>query len=110
MSVQAISAVLAMRGVGPAKKMVLMALANYADENGRCWPSNARIADECGVSRRQVIRVLKELETDGFIARTPDERRDGSQSASITDLLMLGGDKLSPPGEGQPRVLGSSWP
>lgn len=99
MSVQAISAVLAMRGVGPAKKMVLMALANYADENGRCWPSNARIADECGVSRRQVIRVLKELETEGFIARTPDERRDGSQSASITDLLLLRGDNLSPTGD-----------
>lgn len=36
-------------------------LCKYAGRNGRCWPSNARLAADTRQSERQVIRALNEL-------------------------------------------------
>lgn len=50
------------------KKMVLLRLADFADDNGRrVFPSVARLAHECGTSERTVQYALRDLETDGFI-------------------------------------------
>lgn len=31
-------------------KIVLLALADYADTSGRCWPNIATLAKKCGLS------------------------------------------------------------
>ncbi|NOX95837.1 MAG: helix-turn-helix domain-containing protein [Alphaproteobacteria bacterium] len=45
-----------------AEKAVLLALANYADENGLCRPSINEIAWNTGLASRTVERALPELE------------------------------------------------
>lgn len=51
----------------PVQKFVLFCLADHANNSGYCFPSQETIAYNCEVSRRTVVRVIKELESLGFI-------------------------------------------
>ncbi|MFP4137453.1 MAG: helix-turn-helix domain-containing protein [Halomonas sp.] len=80
----------------PARKLLLIGLANYADQDGRCWPSVTTLAHIAGLSRRHTLRHLEALETDGWIERL---RRydDGKQITNVYQLhisarLARGGD------------------
>jgi DNA-binding transcriptional regulator YhcF (GntR family) len=53
----------------PLALLVLLALANHADDSGYCWPSVERIAHLSRTSRRTVQRQLVELETAGLVVR-----------------------------------------
>jgi len=54
-----------------AAKGVLNALANHADENGRCWPSVATLALYTGCDERTAQRALGRLVTLGLVEREP---------------------------------------
>ncbi|UHD15031.1 DnaT-like ssDNA-binding domain-containing protein [Thiocapsa bogorovii] len=58
------------RGLTPAQRLVLLALAEHADEAGDCWPSLSRLAARAEVDRRTVTRCLAALEARGLIQRT----------------------------------------
>jgi DNA-binding transcriptional ArsR family regulator len=61
------------RGLTLAMRCILLALAEHADEEGRCWPSLTRLAALTEADRRTVTRGLAELEARGLLAR--DRRR-----------------------------------
>lgn len=44
-----------------SEKLLLLALTNYTDPHGYCWPSEARLADDCGTSRSTVQRTKRKL-------------------------------------------------
>jgi hypothetical protein len=67
-------------GLTPALRCILLALAEHADEEGRCWPSLTRLAALTEVDRRTVTRGLAELEARALLTR---ERTRG-QSTSYT--------------------------
>jgi hypothetical protein len=50
---------------------VYMALARYADRNGQCWPSYARMAERLALSRPTVIKCLNRLVFAGLATSTP---------------------------------------
>lgn len=84
----------------PNSKLILMALADAADEVGQCWPRVRLIAEKCCTSERTVQRVLKELEATGFLQIERNYRKDGSQSSNIYSLnLTSPPDRLSPPSD-----------
>ncbi|AUR83525.1 helix-turn-helix domain protein [Vibrio phage 1.036.O._10N.286.45.C3] len=57
-------------------KIVLLKLADNANDNGKCWPSMARIAHETELSERSVIRAIDCLKSANIIiVRT--HRKDG---------------------------------
>ena len=57
----------------PTTKIILLVLADYADENGECFPSWTKIMQRASVKNRHTVaRHLKILEEDGVITR---ERR-----------------------------------
>ena len=62
------------RGLTLAMRCILLALAEHADEEGRCWPSLTRLAALTEADRRTVTRGLAELEARGFLTR---DRRPG---------------------------------
>lgn len=64
------------------RKVVLIALADAANEAGYAFPSRQRIADIARCSVRTVARVLNELEEQGYLRRVARYRQDGSQGAS----------------------------
>ncbi|OMH30674.1 helix-turn-helix domain-containing protein [Tersicoccus sp. Bi-70] len=71
MSIQATSwALYSVDGLAPAQRLILLVLADHAHNDGTAaFPSYATIADAVGLSRRQVMRQVLELETLGLIRR-----------------------------------------
>lgn len=70
--------------VKPAtRKLVLLALADRADEKGNCHPSTNCIAADTGLNRKTVLESLRTLEADGFITA---EKRNGAVSLYALDL------------------------
>lgn len=48
-------------------KLVLLVLANYASEMGRCWPSIATLCEKTELSTRAVNNCIKRLKAAGHI-------------------------------------------
>lgn len=67
-------------------KFVLLMVANYADEQGRAWPSQERLAEGIEASRHTVMRALDFLEQEGFLTRVRRHREDGSRMADVIHL------------------------
>lgn len=74
----------------PLAKALLMAMANYADEECRCWPSQERLAEDTGMSRRSVIRKVEWLSKAGYLSVTV--KRDGK---SFRNYYQIHGDTES---------------
>jgi hypothetical protein len=83
----------------PTLKLVLMALADAADDHGICWPSVSTLARKCTVSTRTVQRSLRALIDRRLLIAEPRQRRDGSSTSNRYRLLIAGGDNLSLPRE-----------
>lgn len=82
--------------LSPTLKLLLMALADIADDDGVCWPGIALLAKKCCVSDRTVQRLLVLLQGGGLLVVEPRFRSDGSRTSNRYLLQMKGGDKLSP--------------
>lgn len=67
-------------------KFVLLMVANYADEKGRAWPSQERLAEAIEGSRHTVMRALDFLEEAAFLTRIRRHREDGSRSTDVIHL------------------------
>lgn len=66
--------------IGMTNKFVLLALADYADKDGICFPSQATLGDKVALSERTVRASLSELEEAGFITRTNRSSTAGRRS------------------------------
>ena len=53
-----------------SRKLVLIKMADNANDEGVCWPSYEYLARHCEMSRRSVIRHVDDLVLTGFIKRT----------------------------------------
>lgn len=93
MSVQAITAALAVQGVTSSEKLLLIVLANYADEHFKCWPSQSTLASNTMLSERNVRRILATLEEKTVISRRVRYNGRGRSSDLIT--LNLVADTVS---------------
>ena len=79
-------------GGNAPRKLILILLANRADDAWVCWPSRRLLAEESGLSVRQVVRHLASLEEDGLIRRVPWQRADGGQGANVFALGPIAAD------------------
>ena len=61
MSHQATNCAAELRGIPPMAKLVLLRLADRADESGICYPSQRRLAAECGITERTVRNAITDL-------------------------------------------------
>jgi len=83
----------------PLRKMVLLKLADNADENGNCFPSYQHIADLCEMSKRSVQRHVAKLVEDGLLSIEARMTQKGN-SSNIYHLI-LDGDRLTIGGDTQ---------
>lgn len=88
MSVQAITWALGIEVKSTAHKAVLIVIANYADADGFCWPSQKLVAKQAACSERTVRNVLSDLEDAGIIARTERRRADRTFTTDGIHLQM----------------------
>lgn len=84
----------------PTGKLVLLALADFADEVGHCWPGMSRLMEMTGLSERAVRTSLRALEAEKAI-RT--ERGDGRGHTSRYALLINQRGRQVPPLGGAER-------
>ena len=70
----------------PLRKLVLIKLADNANDLGECWPSYQHIADQCEISRRSVINHIKALESAGMLVK---QYRTGTQKPNASNLYTL---------------------
>ena len=68
MSVRASGWAWSLRNIEPLPKFTLMALADQADENGYCWPSQALIAEKVVMGERTVRRHIATLRDLGLLS------------------------------------------
>lgn len=64
----------------PGQKLVLVALANFCNESGHCFPSYKTVGEISGQSERTVMRHMSSLEDAGIVSRERRRRKDGSLS------------------------------
>ena len=82
--------------LSPTPKLILMALADAANDYGVCWPSVSTVAKKCCVSVRTVRRVMQKLGVRRLLLTEQRYRKDGSCSSNRYQLHLEGGDRLSP--------------
>jgi Helix-turn-helix domain len=82
------------------EKVVLLAMADFCDDDGMCWPSIGKIARKAYISERTVQRILLELadqEYLSFVSRSDDGGRSLSKKYQL--IMYREGDSLSPMGD-----------
>jgi len=68
MSIECLNQALKINGLTPTKKLVLVILANYADEKGTCYPSYKHLAKMIGLETTRTIQnAIKEFEELGLL-------------------------------------------
>jgi len=75
----------------PIRKLVLIKLADNANDKGECWPSYQHIADQCEIGRSTVKAHIRALEEMGLVRR--EYRKNGDLNQS--NLFHLTFDKLT---------------
>jgi len=71
------------------EKFVLIMMANYADEDGKCWPSMNRLCEDTGMKKDSVIRAIKALEEIG-LAEVERRKIEGVNLPNIYHLNLRG--------------------
>ena len=88
----------------PLRKLVLLKLADNANDHGECWPSYSYISEQCEMSRRSVMDHVKKLEKSGFLRR---EYRKGVKGNS-SNVFHLNFDENNSLGSETPALGGES--
>lgn len=73
----------------PGSKITLLALADYADDDGRSFPRVKTLAEKTSLSVRTVRDRLRKLEELGYLVTSSQERLDGSQMSNEYTLVGL---------------------
>lgn len=79
-----------------SNKLTLLALANYADENGVCWPTQETLANDTEQSIDTVQRRLKKLVALGLVRIEARAGRRGQWDGRLYFLAMDVAEKTKP--------------
>ena len=76
------------------QKLVLLMLANYADDEDKCWPSKQTLADTCCMSKAAICNNISKLQEAGFLKV---EKREGTSSIIRLNTGVQQEDRGCPP-------------
>jgi len=88
MSVQFLSAAWATKVSDPAAKLVLVSLADHANDAGQCWPSVATLVACTELSERTVQRAIAKLVAQGVISRAFSKGHSTRYALRITPVTV----------------------
>ncbi len=87
----------------PLDLRVYLTIQGFANSQGFSFPSVAKIADICGVSKRTIFRIIKKLSDLKIINRQHRIKDDGGYSSNLylmtpvslgDDIDVMGGDDI----------------
>lgn len=90
------------------RKLVLLAIADYANEDNdfEFRPAYSAIAKKCGISRRHVITIMNEFEDCGLIKKHFRKAGQGDQTSNIYALNLTINIVVEHSGGGEHSSLG----
>lgn len=78
MSIRLMSSVFENQDLGPTPKLIMLALADHADDEGHCYPSIKRLCDRTSLSERAVQSNIRDLQARGYLTVTMNAGRRGA--------------------------------
>jgi DNA-binding transcriptional ArsR family regulator len=84
--------------IGSTDKLVLLALADWSNDDGICWPSIAQLCRKSGLSERAVQQSIKRLEVAKYLSRSERKGKGVTYSISL-------GKKASPARNAPPQQM-----
>jgi hypothetical protein len=72
-------------------KLLVLAIADAANDDGECWPKIDTLAEKIDRKTRQTQRLMRQLETNGWLSREVRSRKDGLQTSN---MYVLHANKL----------------
>lgn len=103
MSFRAMSAVWNGFPLGGSELLAILALADWSDDDGQCWPSIASIARKTRLSEKQARRVVHSIIESGYLTVT-----DNAQGGAMSRRYQINLKRLAtPPAGGSPPISGS---
>ncbi len=79
-----------LQDIPPTAKLILLKLADNADEWGYCYPGQKYVAERTGLAKRTVIAQIKWLETEGYLIKAKRERGNKSSTSNGYTLQLQG--------------------
>lgn len=86
MSAEHMGMVFAAEGLDGSEKLLLLGYTNWTDPYGYCWPSELRLADDCGISRSTVQRAKRKLAKKKLLKSV---RRKNAKGEPISNLSRV---------------------
>ncbi|NUQ70426.1 MAG: helix-turn-helix domain-containing protein [Chthonomonadales bacterium] len=105
MSVKMIARAFDEQSVGGTTKLVLLALADHAHDDGECWPGKRHLLIKTGLKDEATLRRhFRKLEEAGLMLTEKRSREDGSQASNRYRLILPPSPPVSayPPSRNQP--------
>jgi DNA-binding transcriptional MocR family regulator len=93
----------------PLAKLVLIALSEFANDKGFCWPSVRTLAIRCEVSERTIQRELRKLEANGQL-KTKISTGRTSNRYTITPTISQGSNGQPLPIDGDTLTISRGKP
>jgi len=106
MSVKIMSAIFESETLGPTERLIMLALADHADDSGRCYPSMQRLCKRTGLSDRAIQKNIKDLTEAGYLTVIPQAGQGGANVYIVTATP----ERRSPPNEVRPRTSDTTPP
>lgn len=92
MSIQVLNWAWSIKGLPPAQRLMLLALADWSGDEWTCYPGHDKIAGRVEVSRRTVVRFMSDLTERGLISSERRFRKNGTRTSNLYTLNP--GDKI----------------
>jgi hypothetical protein len=64
----------------PTEKLVLLSLADFANDEGECWPKIPTVAHKCSITEQACSNIIKRLAARGFLSLVRRRGRGNSNS------------------------------
>lgn len=87
MSIRIMSQVWDMEIDDSTTKLTLMALADFSDDEGYCYPSYEVLAKKISKSKRTAIRAVEKLAELGFLQKEKRELNDGTSRTNLYKIV-----------------------
>ncbi len=88
MSIEAVLSAFRAMGLNQGEKLVLLVLADHADEHFECWPSKERLAAHTGMSVRAIYSAIQGLQKRGMLTMEHRMRPNGTRSTNLYQLHL----------------------
>lgn len=94
MSVRVMALIWERDDLDPYERLVLLSLADHADDEGRCYPSIARLCARTSMKERGVQNVLRRLADRGFLTVRNNAGKRGTNLYTVHSTPALNAPRI----------------